>query len=271
VGLLIAVLLSFPPWCAAQQPAPADTPQHSQQGQSAPETPATPTAPGTKGFYGKGWRDLGPNLLRDQASIWLFPVSVARGHHVKPTLALAGVTAALIGVDKYPAGYFQRTNSFNGFNRTFSGSHTALAAELVPAALYAVGLIRRDKYAQETFVLAGRAVLDSELLTIAMKDVDRRSGPAGGHFSDTWFVNQNGNYLRGAGSFPSGHTIAAFAIATTYAERYPHPRWVPWVAYGLAGLVGFSRLPTQAHYASDVFAGAALGYVITRYVVLRPR
>jgi membrane-associated phospholipid phosphatase len=37
----------------------------------------------------------------------------------------------------------------------------------------------------------------------------------------------------------------------------------------LAGLVGFSRVPLQSHFPSDVFAGAVLGYTISRYVVLR--
>ncbi len=46
-------------------------------------------------------------------------------------------------------------------------------------------------------------------------------------------------------------------------------RWVPWVAYGLATLVGFSRISLQAHFPSDVFAGAVLGHLVSRYVVLR--
>jgi hypothetical protein len=44
---------------------------------------------------------------------------------------------------------------------------------------------------------------------------------------------------------------------------------VPWVAYGAATAVGFSRITLQAHFAYDVFAGAVFGYVIRRFVVLR--
>jgi membrane-associated phospholipid phosphatase len=68
---------------------------------------------------------------------------------------------------------------------------------------------------------------------------------------------------------PSGHTIAAFSIATVFARRYGNHRWVPFVAYGLAGVVGFSRMTLSAHFASDVFMGAALGYSISRFAVLR--
>src|SRR5271169_1861431 len=40
------------------------------------------------------WRLLVPNLLQDQRQIWMFPVSVARGKHPKPTLAVVAITAA---------------------------------------------------------------------------------------------------------------------------------------------------------------------------------
>jgi hypothetical protein len=271
LALILAVALGAQQLCAGQEaappaPAPAANPEVVAPASPAPGTVA-PIAP-AKGFYRDWWKQLGPNVVRDQKPIWLFPVSVAKGKHLKPTLAVVGVTAALIGLDKYTTGYFYRTNSFDDFNRVFSGPNTALGAELVPAALYVIGLARRDIYAQQTFFLAGRAVIDSEILTTVMKDIDRRSVPANGDFSNTWFNKQGGNYFRGVGSFPSGHTIAAFAVATVYANRYPNPRWRRWMIYGLAGLVGFSRVSIHAHHVSDVFAGATLGYVIARYQVL---
>ena len=41
--------------------------------------------------------------------------------------------------------------------------------------------------------------------------------------------------------------------------------------YGFATAISFSRITDSAHFPSDVFLGAALGYTITRYQVLRPR
>jgi membrane-associated phospholipid phosphatase len=75
--------------------------------------------------------------------------------------------------------------------------------------------------------------------------------------------------LSAGGGFSSGHTIAAFSIATVVARRYRTRRWVPYFFYGLATLVGFSRLSLSAHFLSDVFVGGALGYSISRFAVLR--
>ena len=68
---------------------------------------------------------------------------------------------------------------------------------------------------------------------------------------------------------PSGHTIAAFSVATVVARRYRNHRWVPYVSYGVAALVGFSRLSLSAHFISDVFVGATLGYSVSRFAVLQ--
>lgn len=125
---------------------------------------------------------------------------------------------------------------------------------------------------QQTALFAGEAVVDAEVLTTVLKDSTRRLRPADvpmhGNYWDTWFES-GGSFVGGKGSFPSGHTIAAFAIATVVARRYGNRRWVPYVSYGLATVVGFSRLTLSSHFATDVFMGAALGYSTSRFAVLR--
>jgi undecaprenyl-diphosphatase len=53
---------------------------------------------------------------------------------------------------------------------------------------------------------------------------------------------------------PSGHSFSAFAAAEVYGAEYGR-----WWTYPLAGLVAYSRVYNQAHWPSDVVAGAALG------------
>jgi membrane-associated phospholipid phosphatase len=68
-------------------------------------------------------------------------------------------------------------------------------------------------------------------------------------------------------SLPSGHTAAAFAIATSYwlstGERSGAARWAAMLA---ALGVGTLRVAARRHFPSDAVAGAALG-VATAVVV----
>jgi membrane-associated phospholipid phosphatase len=68
-------------------------------------------------------------------------------------------------------------------------------------------------------------------------------------------------------AFPSGHTAAAFSIATVFATRYSDIKAVPVISYSLATLVGISRLTEHAHWASDIFIGGLIGYVCGKEVV----
>jgi len=219
------------------------------------------------------WTKLAPNILSDQKQIWTFPAKLRRRKYWIPAAAVVGVTAGLVALDPKTAPYFRRTSSFDGFNSVFPGNATSIGMIVAPLSIYAAGLIRKDSKMQSTALLAGEAIANAEILTTAMKDVDRRLRPGdiapNGDFSDSWF-RDNKRYLRSNGSFPSGHTIAAFSIATVIARRYgSQHRWVPYVAYGAAALVGFSRMTLSAHFPSDVFMGAALGYSISRFTVLR--
>jgi PAP2 superfamily len=244
------------------------------QGTQGPEQPAS-SGSAARASRQVSWKLLGPNILHDQKRIWLFPKMLAQGKHWLPTLALTGATAGLIALDPHDDPYFRRAQTYDQFNRVVSSRNAILGMALFPASFYALGLGRHDSYMQKTVQLSTESVVDSEILNLVIRDVARRVPPnqipPNGDFSDSFFMRRKGPFYVGNGGFPSGHTIAAFSIATIFAERYRRHRWVPWVAYGLAAVVGFSRVTLQDHFPSDVFAGAALGYTISHFVVLHPR
>jgi membrane-associated phospholipid phosphatase len=212
------------------------------------------------------WKLLPTNVLDDQKHIYSFPARLEKKRVWIPTALILGATAGLIVLDSHDAPYFRKTSTFNGFNNVFSGTATAVGTGLVPAGLYAVGLLHSDSKMKQTALLAGEAVADTEILATILKESTRRirpaSKPPNSNFADTFY--------EGAGtSFPSGHSIVAFGVATVVARRYGNHKWVPYVSYGAAALVAFSRVTLSAHYVSDVFLGAALGYSVGRFAVLR--
>jgi membrane-associated phospholipid phosphatase len=217
------------------------------------------------------WKKLPRRILTDQKDIWLFPTQLARGHYWIPTLAVVGGTAALIATDAKTAPYFRkRGGNLDDMNDVFDGTITSAETALVPLSLLAAGYIRQDSYQVNTSLLAGEAYVDSAIVDLALKFITQRKRPynipPSGPFSDTFFNNGKSHFSEG--SFPSGHAIGAFSIATIVANRYHHRRWVPIAVYGLATAISLSRITTSAHFPSDVFLGASLGYVIAKFQVL---
>ena len=121
---------------------------------------------------------------------------------------------------------------------------------LVPALAASYFLGNRDD--KDTAEMAVSALASAAIMTQGMKyitgrarpnmpDAGQFSGPSSGKAHD---------------SFPSGHTAAAFAVATVLANRHPDQKWL---YYGLATAVGAARVRKSAHFPSDVLVGAAVG------------
>ena len=274
VALMVLSTVAIPSRTAGQTTEPDQTPPAGSPTSAPPQPPARAPVPQPRSAVDRpvSWKLLFPNIVSDQERIWSFPVRLVQGQSWIPTAAVLGTMAGLVALDPTEAAYFRRASTFQGLNNIFASNATVVGTIAVPVSLYVIGLVRKDGKMQRTALLAGEAVGDAEIVTTVLKDATKRVRPAGfpaqGNLYDSWFES-SGSFLRGNGSFPSGHAIAAFSVATIIARRYGNHRWVPYAAYGMAALVGFSRLSLSSHFLSDVFVGGALGYSIGRFTVLQ--
>src|SRR5262249_14526305 len=111
--------------------------------------------------------------------------------------------------------------------------------------------------AREIGVLGTESLLDSLIVAGVLKEITRRNRPDEKNPGDFW---------GGGTSFPSGHAIQVWSIASLVAHEYKHQPIVGVVAYGLAATVSAARIAAQKHFASDVFVGGTIGWFIGRYV-----
>ena len=141
---------------------------------------------------------------------------------------------------------------------------TAPGAALIGTG-YLIGRWSHNDRLAEASSLSAEALLTAGLWSSALKAVTARTRPAGG--SRGKFFNYNHGPGETVGSFPSGHATGAFTVATVFAQVYKDHRWVSWVAYGTAGLIGASRVALARHFPSDVVVGGLLGNSIGRMVL----
>ena len=265
------------PQAVAAIDLPDDPGVAANHADASPQT-MKPTVDTTTGVVQREatWRTLPGDFFHDQKDIWLFPVRLAHGKHLLPTAIVLGGTVALIELDPHDMPYFRNhQKNWDDVNDVFDPLITTGEVIALPAGLMAAGYIRHDDREVNTALLATEAYGDSVIVDLAMKAITRRERPAdvppNGDFGNTFF-NGNKSPLQGS-SFPSGHATAVWSVATVVAERYRHrgKPWIPFLSYTLATAISFSRITESAHFPSDVWLGAALGYSIAKYQTLTPR
>ncbi len=102
-------------------------------------------------------------------------------------------------------------------------------------------------------------ILASGIITPVLKQVVGRERPRTDDGSESF---GNGE------SFPSGEATQAFALAAVFARHYQQ-HWVDGLSWGLASLIGWRRIESDAHWASDVVAGALIGATVGHWIVGR--
>lgn len=141
----------------------------------------------------------------------------------------------------------------------------AQGAVIIGASMYTVGRLAGNDRMAQLGLHGSEALLLGEVAGVALKGLVGRQRP---------YVKprDSGSYrffrgVRGGDqyrSFPSGHTLAAFAVAAAVTSEtagwWPDATWVVAPAmYGGAALVGASRMYDNRHWASDVIFGGGIG------------
>lgn len=167
---------------------------------------------------------------------------------------------ALAAVAQTPTLDVELLRPINRNETTFKNKYFELCASsvstlniAVPAGIAVAGFItRNDKLKKDALFMAGGLAV-SALLTKVIKHAVDRKRP----FETYNYIVKRDDESGGL-SFPSGHTSAAFSMATGMSLRYKKWYFVaPAIIY--AGSVGWARMYQGLHYPSDVLAGAVVG------------
>lgn len=158
-------------------------------------------------------------------------------------------------------------NLESGFNDFFLGGMT-LAGYLyilLPAALFYLYIIDKKNFRKNSLILIAAVLLGGLLVQILKQIVDRPRPLK--EMEPLLLVGKvkihNLFYAYREGSFPSGHTQAAFGTATALICIYrKHALYLILIAF----LMGLSRIYVGVHFPLDIVCGAILG-IITSLVV----
>jgi membrane-associated phospholipid phosphatase len=131
------------------------------------------------------------------------------------------------------------------------------------ATIATVGFVFNKPKLRTTTALATQSYITSMVWSSMFKALSGRRRPNHPSVSP----RLNGPFFTSNSSFPSQHSTLAFAAARVYAMEYKDKPIVPIVSYTVATLVATSRLTENKHWATDLVAGALLGWACGTQVV----
>lgn len=143
-----------------------------------------------------------------------------------------------------------KTKVFN----TFDNSMVPVAL-MLPTSLFIYSRVKKNTFDENSAYLLTASEFTNLALTFGIKIFIKRERP----LNSLSYVNTKGMPFLDVYSFPSGHTSTTFAMATTFALRYPkYPQvYAPMYLWGL--ITAYGRPYFGLHYPSDLLAGAIIG------------
>lgn len=252
VWLLLACFAVGPVTAMGQDALRTPAPIPAAADAALPDAPST-TSTRSKSF-GSELKDAVIVIGKDE---WTFIKSPFQVKNLKWDILTAAAVTPLFYTDEQVANQVNPAWHDTGI----AVSNGILGAEVATAGgIFITGLATDNVHAKDTGVATARGVADAVILYGVMKPIFARQRPGTN--------NNEGNFFSGnwqSGSFPSGHSMFNWTIASVIAHEYP--KWpVALAMYGLATASSTARVTAGMHFPSDVVAGGLMGFLIGRYV-----
>jgi hypothetical protein len=216
-----------------------------------PQSAATQSDDGhTHGFVVRNLR----RGLEDQKELYLAPL---KPKNLKWDALFLGATGALLATDRQ-------------ISRDIPTDHVNISHDIALACLggtgaaiggiWAYGIKTDSPRAKEAGELTLESLANTFLIYTPMQFVAGRERPDEGTGNGRFWRHGNFNT-----SFPAGHPMFTWAMASVVAHEYPRP-WVKFLAYGAAVSVSGARLTGRNHFAADIWVGSIFGYLIGTHI-----
>lgn len=156
--------------------------------------------------------------------------------------------------------HHNRITTLDGFLYYASFANTFVSITILASVLF-LSIKNKSVELRVKFYKLLSVLLASAIVSLALKYSIVRARPFE-NYPDIEKLSEAGN-----SSFPSGHTIEAFAIAFAISILFQKRKYI--IAIFLwALLIAYSRMALGVHYPSDVIAGILIGSV-TSYIALK--
>jgi PAP2 superfamily len=214
---------------------------------AAPDSPTDPPANAQhQGLFKRSIKRIG----QDQKRLYLAPFE---RHNLKWDAILLVGTGAFLAADRHIENNVSHAN-FSTYQAISNVTIGGLAGSL--AGIYIYGFKTEHRHARETGEIELETLINTFLIYTPMQLIFARQRPDEGNNHGDFFKHHALNT-----SFPGGHAMFTWAMASVLADEYPKP-WARVLSYGAAFTVTFSRFMARDHWSSDMFLGMGLGLAI---------
>jgi membrane-associated phospholipid phosphatase len=192
--------------------------------------------------------------LEDQKELWSAPF---KRKNLKWDALFLLTTGALLATDRQAS----RAVPKDHVNISHDVALLCIGTTGVSAGLiWLHGIRADDSHAKETGYLTLESLANTFLIYTPMQIIAGRERPDDGTGNGRFWQRRSVNT-----SFPAGHPMFMWAMASVIAHEYPK-RWVKILTYGAAFSVSAVRFTGRNHFPSDIFVGSTLGYLIGTHI-----